>query len=107
MNCEEIVKKGRKNIMFEKNYASIVAPLESIKNKLAKYVNEQRERISTLRKKQDEINMSIGTAENEIKKSEHTTEKISALLSVDLVEDGTTDAKQVDIVSSDSSEEKD
>jgi len=68
----------------EKNYATIVAPLTKIESDLSTYIGDQRNNISGLETNKKEIEVKIGDANLEIRKSENTVLKISELLSLDL-----------------------
>ena len=62
------------------DYAGIVAPLKQIETDLSAYIGDQKNNISGLEEAKKGINEQITAADVEIKKSEFTVIKISALL---------------------------
>ena len=68
----------------DKNYATIVAPLQQIESDLSTYIGDQRNEISGLEDERKEINSKISDSTIEIRKSEFTVTKIAELLGSDL-----------------------
>lgn len=87
------------SLFSEKNYASIVSPLNKIKTELTHYMKEQQEKIANLELQKLQVETDIATSEMEIKKSNATSTKISDLLSLDLDEDGVPDIEQLPLTS--------
>jgi hypothetical protein len=68
----------------DKNYDSIVAPLQQIESDLSTYIGDQRNNISGLEEEKKELNSKISDSTIEIRKSEFTVTKIAELLGSDL-----------------------
>jgi len=64
----------------KKNYESIIAPLKKVKSELSVYVTDQRKNISGLEDTKKQINVKIGVADKEIKKSGKTLTGIEELI---------------------------
>ncbi len=79
----------------EKNYASIVAPLNQIESDLSVHIGNQQNNISGLKLEKEVIETKIGDANLEILKSENTVVKIADLLSFDLDNNGIADVNQL------------
>lgn len=78
-NCEMALFKTK-----DKNYDSIVAPLQQIESDLSTYIGDQRNNISGLEEEKKGINSKISDSTIEIRKSEFTVTKIAELLGSDL-----------------------
>lgn len=74
-----------------RDYNAIVAPLQRIENDLSAYIGDQRNKVSDLETEKKKIDEEIGTANLEMRKSEHTVTKISELLGTDFDGDGAAD----------------
>ena len=68
----------------DRDYASIVAPLQQIESDLSTYIGDQRNNISSFEEERKEINSRISVSTHEIRKSEFTVTKIAELLGSDL-----------------------
>lgn len=90
----------------KRNYATLVAPLKKMASDLASYISEQTENIKKsnnekvriqeeVQRKLDTLDSEISISEMEIKKSAHTSIKISEMLAFDLDDNGVVDTDEL------------
>jgi len=67
----------------KKDYNSIVAPLAKIEKDLTNHIGNQTVEVANLETEKKDIDVKIANSTLEIKKSQHTADKISQLLGTD------------------------